>query len=57
MAAEVYVHNASNSCIEGNLDETGGVWEYWAYSLIRELNTFIENVTQAPIDADAREEE
>jgi len=56
MAAEAYVHNASNSWIEGNLDETGGVWEYWAYSLIRELNTFIENITQAPIDSDAREE-
>lgn len=54
MGAEAYVHDAPSSWIQGTLDETGGVWEFWAYSQIREINTFIENVANAPIDEDIR---
>lgn len=55
MGAEAYVQNASTYWIQGTFDETGGVWEYWAYNHIRELNTFIENVSNSSIDADVRE--
>ncbi|PXX21838.1 RagB/SusD family nutrient uptake outer membrane protein [Arenibacter sp. ARW7G5Y1] len=55
MGAEAYVHNAADSWIDGSLNETGGVWEYWAYDQIRRINTFIQNVSQSPIDEDIRE--
>ncbi|MEQ6120017.1 RagB/SusD family nutrient uptake outer membrane protein [Reichenbachiella sp. MALMAid0571] len=55
MGAEAYVHDASSSWIQGTLNETGGVWDYWAYGHIRNLNDFIENVSQSPIDENVRE--
>ncbi len=54
MGAEAYVHDASSSWIQGTLSETGGVWDYWAYGRVRNLNTFIENVAQSSIDEDIR---
>lgn len=55
MGAEAYVHDAASSWIQGIFDETGGVWEFWAYSQIRNINTFIENVEKASIDENMRE--
>ncbi len=55
MGAEAFVLNASDSWIDGSLNETGGVWEYWGYDQIRRINTFIQNVAQSPIDEDIRE--
>ena len=55
MGAEAYVHGASSSWIQGTLDESGGVWEFWAYDEIRDINTFIENVGDASLDEETRE--
>ena len=55
MGGEAIVHNAQSSWIEGKLDETGGVWEFWAYDIIRSINDFIINVESAPIDNSIRE--
>lgn len=55
MGAEAYVHGGNSSWIQGIIDETGGIWEYWTYDLIRELNTFIEKVPNATIDIRIRD--
>lgn len=46
--------SANMSWIQGNITNTGGVMEFWAYPQIRQLNEFIENVAQAPIDTAVR---
>ncbi|WP_164111593.1 MULTISPECIES: RagB/SusD family nutrient uptake outer membrane protein [Sphingobacterium] len=51
LGAEAYLVNARNAWIQGTLDQTGGHLEFWAFNQIRNLNTFIENVSKAPIDA------
>jgi hypothetical protein len=44
-------NGAHTSWMTGVIDQTGGQIEFWAYTQIRDLNTFIQNVPNSPMDA------
>ncbi|MEG0890003.1 MAG: RagB/SusD family nutrient uptake outer membrane protein [Bacteroides sp.] len=50
MAGDVLIENAPYSWVNGELSETGGVIEHWAYDKIYELNTFIQKIESSTIE-------